>query len=102
MVKEKVFEIAHKHGGILPKSAEQTLDSLGLDSLDTIEIVMDLEDQFDIEISDEEVRVLSTLQNLIDWSKANSRRRRPDHDLGDSASDPGRGRAAEIPGRTVA
>ncbi len=44
-----------------------TLDSLGADSLDRVEIVMNLEDQFLIEIDDEMAEKLSTIGDVITY-----------------------------------
>ena len=45
------------------------IDDLGADSLDTVELVMSLEEEFDIEISDEEAENISTVQTAIDYSQ---------------------------------
>jgi len=42
-------------------------DDLGADSLDVVELVMELEDEFDMEISDEEAEKISTVQEVIDY-----------------------------------
>ena len=43
------------------------MEDLGADSLDTVELVMALEEEFDIEISDEEAENISTVQTAIDY-----------------------------------
>ena len=43
------------------------IDDLGADSLDVVEVVMQIEEEFDIEISDEEVEKLTTVQEIIDY-----------------------------------
>ena len=43
------------------------VDDLGADSLDTVELVMALEEEFDIEISDEQAENISTVQSAIDY-----------------------------------
>lgn len=43
------------------------VDDLGADSLDTVELVMALEDEFDCEISDEEAEKITTIQQAIDY-----------------------------------
>ena len=48
------------------------IDDLGADSLDTVELVMALEEEFDIEISDEEAENISTVQTAIDYIYKNS------------------------------
>ena len=48
------------------------IDDLGADSLDTVELVMALEEEFDIEISDEEAENISTDQTAIDYINKSS------------------------------
>ncbi|MFD2166543.1 acyl carrier protein [Thalassotalea euphylliae] len=47
------------------------VDDLGADSLDTVELVMALEEEFDTEIPDEEAEKITTVQAAIDYVKAN-------------------------------
>lgn len=42
-------------------------DDLGADSLDVVELVMELEDEFDIEISDEEAEKIATVGDVISY-----------------------------------
>lgn len=42
-------------------------DDLGADSLDTVELVMALEEEFDIEIPDEEAEKILTVQQAVDY-----------------------------------
>ena len=48
------------------------VDDLGADSLDTVELVMALEEEFDLEIADEEAEKISTVQEAIDYINSNS------------------------------
>lgn len=43
------------------------VEDLGADSLDQVEIVMELEDAFDLEIPDEDAQKLQTVQEAIDY-----------------------------------
>ena len=46
------------------------VDDLGADSLDTVELVMALEEEFETEIPDEEAEKITTVQLAIDFIKA--------------------------------
>jgi acyl carrier protein len=48
------------------------IDDLGADSLDTVELVMALEEEFDVEISDEQAENIATVQTAIDYINNNS------------------------------
>jgi acyl carrier protein len=53
-------------------SAEASfIDDLGADSLDTVELVMAFEEEFNIGIPDEDAEGISTVQDAIDYIKAN-------------------------------
>ena len=43
------------------------MEDLGADSLDTVELVMDLEEHFQIEIPDEAAEKLRTIQDAVDY-----------------------------------
>jgi acyl carrier protein len=45
------------------------IEDLGADSLDTVELVMALEEEFDMEISDEEAEKITTVAQAIDYIK---------------------------------
>ncbi len=53
------------------KNESAFIDDLGADSLDTVELVMALEDEFDVEIPDDQQEKLRTVQNAIDFIVAN-------------------------------
>ncbi|WP_027414563.1 acyl carrier protein [Aneurinibacillus terranovensis] len=42
-------------------------DNLGADSLDVVELVMELEDEFDLEISDEDAEKIATVGDVINY-----------------------------------
>ncbi len=48
------------------------VDDLGADSLDTVELVMALEEEFETEIPDEEAENITTVQQAIDYVTKNS------------------------------
>lgn len=48
------------------------VDDLGADSLDTVELVMALEEEFEADIPDEEAEKIVTVQDAIDFIKAHS------------------------------
>jgi acyl carrier protein len=43
------------------------VDDLGADSLDVVEIIMGLEEEFDVEIPDEDAEKITTVQQIIDY-----------------------------------
>ncbi len=45
-------------------------DDLGADSLDVVELVMELEDEFDMEISDDEAEKISTVGDAVNYIKS--------------------------------
>ena len=53
------------------KNDSKFIDDLGADSLDTVELVMGLEEEFDTEIPDEEAEKITTVQQAIDYVKSN-------------------------------
>ena len=46
------------------------VDDLGADSLDTVELVMALEEEFECEIPDEDAEKITTVQQAVDYVKA--------------------------------
>ena len=49
------------------KNESKFIDDLGADSLDTVELVMALEEKFDLEIADEDAEKISTVQEAVDY-----------------------------------
>ena len=47
------------------------VEDLGADSLDTVELVMALEEEFETEIADEEAEKITTVKEAIDYISAN-------------------------------
>ncbi|MET1085322.1 MAG: acyl carrier protein [Burkholderiales bacterium] len=52
------------------KNESSFVDDLGADSLDTVELVMALEEEFECEIPDEEAEKIATVQQAIDYVKS--------------------------------
>ena len=50
----------------------KVVEDLGADSLDTVELVMALEEEFETEIPDEEAEKISTVQAAVDYIKSHS------------------------------
>ena len=53
------------------KNESSFVDDLGADSLDTVELVMALEEEFECEIPDEEAEKITTVQQAIDYINNN-------------------------------
>jgi acyl carrier protein len=68
-VKKIVVEQLGVNEGEVTKEAS-FVDDLGADSLDTVELVMALEEEFDCEIPDEEAEKIATVQQAIDYINA--------------------------------
>ena len=60
-------ELLIKPEDITPETS--LIDDLGADSLDLIEIVMKLEDLYDIQIEDDELEKIVTVQDVIEYIK---------------------------------
>jgi acyl carrier protein len=45
------------------------IDDLGADSLDIVELLMEMEEAFDIEIADEELEKIATIKDVVDFLK---------------------------------
>ena len=48
------------------------VDDLGADSLDTVELVMALEEEFDVEIPDDEAEKITTVKEAVGFVEANA------------------------------
>ncbi|WP_371372433.1 acyl carrier protein [Thalassotalea aquiviva] len=74
-IEERVKKIIVEQLGVKEEEAKNEasfVDDLGADSLDTVELVMALEEEFDTEIPDEEAEKITTVQAAIDYVSANS------------------------------
>lgn len=73
-INKTVKHIIAKHLGIEESKIKETsylTDDLGADSLDSIELVMAFEDEFDIEIPDKDSENFKTVQDIIEYLQKN-------------------------------
>ena len=75
MIFEKVRDIIAEQLGL--EKDEITMDSsfvddLGADSLDIVELIMALEEEFDIEIPDEDAEKVSAVKDVVEYIKAHT------------------------------
>lgn len=69
-IKERVTKLVCEQLGV--KEEEVTMDAsfaddLGADSLDTVELVMAMEEEFEAEIPDEEAEKITTVKDAVDY-----------------------------------
>ncbi|MCF6252343.1 MAG: acyl carrier protein [Methylomarinum sp.] len=72
-IEERVKKIVAEQLGVKDDIANDAsfVDDLGADSLDTVELVMALEEEFECEIPDEEAEKITTVQLAIDYINTN-------------------------------
>ncbi len=74
-IEERVKKIVAEQLGVKLEEVTNSasfVDDLGADSLDTVELVMALEEEFGTEIPDEEAEKISTVQAAIDYINAHN------------------------------
>jgi acyl carrier protein len=72
-IEERVKKIIIEQLGVKPEEVindASFVEDLGADSLDTVELVMALEEEFECEIPDEDAEKITTVQQAIDYIKA--------------------------------
>ncbi len=72
-IEQRVRKIVAEQLGVAEaeiKNEASFVDDLGADSLDTVELVMALEEEFECEIPDEEAEKITTVQQAIDYVQA--------------------------------
>ena len=74
-IEERVIKMVAEQLGVKEEDVKVTssfVEDLGADSLDTVELVMGLEEEFDTEIPDEEAEKIATVTDAITYINANS------------------------------
>lgn len=66
-VKKVIMEQLGVEEAVLKNNDASFVDDLGADSLDTVELVMALEEEFETEIPDEDAEKIQTVQQAIDY-----------------------------------
>jgi acyl carrier protein len=69
-LEEKVRDIIVDKLGVAPdkvKPEAHFIDDLGADSLDTVELVMAFEEEFNVEIPDEDAQQITTVKAAVDY-----------------------------------
>ena len=74
-IAESVKKIVVEHLGVEADKVTETasfIDDLGADSLDTVELVMAFEEEFEVEIPDDAAETILTVGDAINFIKANA------------------------------
>jgi acyl carrier protein len=69
-IEQKVKSIIAENLGVAEDEIKNTssfIEDLGADSLDIVELVMQMEEEFEVEIPDEEAENIKTVQNAVDY-----------------------------------
>lgn len=74
-VKEKVVSIIVEHLGVNPEDVVETAsftNDLGADSLDTVELIMAFEEEFGLEIPDQDAEKISTVGDVLNYIESHN------------------------------
>ena len=74
-IEQRIKKIVAEQRGVNEaevKNESSFVNDLGADSLDTVELVMALEEEFECEIPDEQAEKINTVQEAIDYVTANT------------------------------
>ena len=73
-IEERVIKMVAEQLGVKEDAIQSTssfVEDLGADSLDTVELIMALEEEFDAEIPDEDAEKIATVKDAVDYIQAN-------------------------------
>ena len=75
-IAERVKKIVVEHLGVEPEKVTEAasfIDDLGADSLDTVELVMAFEEEFGIEIPDEDAEKITRVKEAIEYIESHAK-----------------------------
>lgn len=69
MVLDRVKEIIVDELGVDAEAVtiDSTLEDLGADSLDAVELIMALEEEYDLEIAEDDAKAMKSVKNIVDY-----------------------------------
>ncbi|MBT4928930.1 MAG: acyl carrier protein [Cellvibrionales bacterium] len=73
-IEERVIKMVAEQLGVKEEDIQSTssfVEDLGADSLDTVELIMALEEEFDAEIPDDDAEKIATVKDAVDYIQAN-------------------------------
>ena len=73
-IEERVIKMVAEQLGVKEEDIQSTssfVEDLGADSLDTVELIMALEEEFDAEIPDDDAEKIGTVKDAVDYIQAN-------------------------------
>jgi len=73
-IEERVIKMVAEQLGVKEDDVQSTssfVEDLGADSLDTVELIMALEEEFDAEIPDEDAEKIATVKDAVDYIQPN-------------------------------
>ncbi|OUU38911.1 MAG: acyl carrier protein [Cellvibrionales bacterium TMED49] len=74
-IEERVIKMVAEQLGVKEEEIQLSssfVEDLGADSLDTVELIMSLEEEFDAEIPDEEAEKITTVEDAVNYINAQS------------------------------
>ena len=77
-ISEKVKDIIVEQLGVNPEQVTESasfIEDLGADSLDTVELVMAFEEEFSVEVPDEDAEKITRVKEAIDYIEAHAKKK---------------------------